>query len=153
MHRFLIYRTLLSKIMVSVAAIASGPLGFQRFWVWFQAEVIDFSFSLRFDAGIVTLGDKSVHLRSAGTGHSANSLWSCDTINYRIYLRKSVLAAEWIFSKQQVTFVTCSCLALCHVAGTCSLLCANFLYTSSYFLSSMQCRLATATDLSFTLKQ
>ena len=67
--------------MVSVAAIASGLLGFQRFWVWFQAEVVDFSFSLRFDAGIVTLGDKSVHLRSAGTGHSANSLWLCDTYN------------------------------------------------------------------------
>ena len=62
--------------MVSVAAIASGPLG-----VWFQAEVIDFSFSLRFDAGIVTLGDKSVHLRSAETGHSANSLWLCDAYN------------------------------------------------------------------------
>ena len=67
--------------MVSVAAIASGLLGFQRFWVWFQAEVIDFSFSLRFDTGIVTLGDKSVHLRPAGTGHSTNSLWLCDTYN------------------------------------------------------------------------
>ena len=34
--------TRLSKIVVSVEAITSGPLGSQRFWVWFQAEVIVF---------------------------------------------------------------------------------------------------------------
>ena len=65
--------------MVSVVEVASGPLGSQRSWVCFQAEVIlFFSFSLRFDAGTVTLGDKTLHLRSARTGHSANSLSLCD---------------------------------------------------------------------------
>ena len=76
--------------------------------------------------------------------------FDCVTINYRIF--KKICHCSRNFSKQQITFVTCSCMALCHVTGTCSLLCPNLSYTSSYFLSSIIQTSATAIDLSFTLK-
>ena len=95
--------------------------------------------------------------RSAGTGDSDNSLWLCDTINYRIF--KKICPCSRSSSKQQVTGNFIYDLQLHGPMSCCRdlwpFVSQPFIYWAAIFCRPLiiQTTAGGASNLSFTLKQ